>query len=465
MAIKKFLVDISVNGKILVDTVPNNSGTILTISSIDGKTISTRTNTEIKTDLALGNLNNTSDLNKPVSTATQTALNLKSNLASPTFTGTVTAPTFSGTLNGSSNGASRRIEFTDGPRTLADRLPNTFPRSVNFDFVGSGIVGGTGNYAGVMTFTPWDGTAASTGDSSYQLGFNNESGVNGSGAPGLKLRKGIDSAWGAWTTILSSANFNSYSPTLAGGGATGTWGINITGNATNLSTTRSTWNTNGTISAVVGQLAWKNYGNNHTIFDGSAGSAPDGTVVNNANSQVAWTGSYPTLMGWNGANTYGVRVDSSRVADYANSAGSAPANGGTSAAVTINYNNDSNSTYQMLWGSGNGVYGTAGIYCNPSTDAIYAAAIYSTSDIRYKDITEKQYQNVEELEAISYTWKDKTKGEKIQVGYSAQEVQKYIPDAVNEDENGYLSVNYVQVLIAKIESLEKRINQLENGLE
>jgi hypothetical protein len=29
------------------------------------------------------------DANKPVSTATQTALNLKANLASPTFTGTV----------------------------------------------------------------------------------------------------------------------------------------------------------------------------------------------------------------------------------------------------------------------------------------------------------------------------------------------------------------------------------------
>lgn len=41
------------------------------------------------TKVGLGNVNNTSDANKPVSTATQTALNLKANLASPTFTGTV----------------------------------------------------------------------------------------------------------------------------------------------------------------------------------------------------------------------------------------------------------------------------------------------------------------------------------------------------------------------------------------
>jgi hypothetical protein len=34
-----------------------------------------------------------------------------------------------------------------------------------------------------------------------------------------------------WRTILDSSNYNSYSPTLTGGGASGTWGINITGNA------------------------------------------------------------------------------------------------------------------------------------------------------------------------------------------------------------------------------------------
>ena len=45
--------------------------------------------------VGLGNVDNTSDLNKPISTATQTALNLKSNLASPTFTGTVTLPSVS----------------------------------------------------------------------------------------------------------------------------------------------------------------------------------------------------------------------------------------------------------------------------------------------------------------------------------------------------------------------------------
>jgi len=45
------------------------------------------------TSLSLENVNNTSDANKPVSTATQTALDLKAPLASPALTGTPTAPT------------------------------------------------------------------------------------------------------------------------------------------------------------------------------------------------------------------------------------------------------------------------------------------------------------------------------------------------------------------------------------
>lgn len=118
-------------------------------------------------------------------------------------------------------------------------------------------------------------------------------------------------------TVLQSNNYNSYAPTLTGTGASGTWGISITGNAVNLSTNRTNWSTNGTISAVVGQLAWKNYGNSHTIFDASAGTAPDGSAVSNTNAAVPWTATYPTLMGWNGSTTYGVRVDRARLADTA----------------------------------------------------------------------------------------------------------------------------------------------------
>lgn len=49
--------------------------------------------------VGLGNVDNTSDVNKPVSTATTTALALKAPLASPALTGTPTAPTAAATDN------------------------------------------------------------------------------------------------------------------------------------------------------------------------------------------------------------------------------------------------------------------------------------------------------------------------------------------------------------------------------
>ena len=51
------------------------------------------TRTWLLSALTLDLVNNTTDVNKPVSTAQQTALNLKANIASPALTGTPTAPT------------------------------------------------------------------------------------------------------------------------------------------------------------------------------------------------------------------------------------------------------------------------------------------------------------------------------------------------------------------------------------
>ena len=60
------------------------------VQSVAGKTGAV---TLAKADVGLGDADNTSDVSKPVSTATQTALNLKANLASPGLTGVPTAPT------------------------------------------------------------------------------------------------------------------------------------------------------------------------------------------------------------------------------------------------------------------------------------------------------------------------------------------------------------------------------------
>lgn len=61
-----------------------------TVTSVAGRTGAV---VLAKADVGLGSVDNTADSAKPVSTAQQTALNLKANLASPALTGTPTAPT------------------------------------------------------------------------------------------------------------------------------------------------------------------------------------------------------------------------------------------------------------------------------------------------------------------------------------------------------------------------------------
>jgi hypothetical protein len=87
------------NGKIYI-TLDTNKGFRWTgsvyfeISPSDVNSVAGKTGIVnlVKADVGLANADNTSDIGKPISTATQTALNLKANIASPTFTGTLTAP-------------------------------------------------------------------------------------------------------------------------------------------------------------------------------------------------------------------------------------------------------------------------------------------------------------------------------------------------------------------------------------
>lgn len=108
----------------------------------------------------------------------------------------------------------QQIRVTDGEslgigRTLTNSKPNSVLRSITADFADATVTGTGGTYAGVVTFTPYDGTTASTGGPSYQLAFGSSS--NNGGTPQLRLRNGIDTTWNAWTDVLTAANINQFS--------------------------------------------------------------------------------------------------------------------------------------------------------------------------------------------------------------------------------------------------------------
>jgi hypothetical protein len=85
---------------------------------------------------------------------------------------------------------------------------------------------------------------------------------------------------------------------------------------------------------------------------------------------------------------------------------------------------------------------------------VTSPGFFNTSDARLKDIIER------DGDTIKFTWKD-GRDTKIHIGYVAQEVQETYPDQVNKGDDGMLTINYIEVLVAKIQELENRIKQLE----
>ncbi|MDD5991262.1 MAG: tail fiber domain-containing protein [Paludibacteraceae bacterium] len=122
----------------------------------------------------------------------------------------------------------------------------------------------------------------------------------------------------------------------------------------------------------------------------------------------------------------------------------------------------------------------------------YATAVYNTSDSRLKTnishIEHSSLKKIQDLQPIQFTWNrienphcsdtttvkrtllsEDLDYKRLHYGFLAQEVQKLYPELVQEDGDGYLSINYielipilvqaVQELSVEVEELKKRINK------
>jgi hypothetical protein len=104
-----------------------------------------------------------------------------------------------------------------------------------------------------------------------------------------------------------------------------------------------------------------------------------------------------------------------------------------------------------------------------STGDLIAADFSATSDIRLKENIKDYEIKPIDTRWVTFDWKD---GSGNGLGVIAQELEKNHPEFVKTDDNeGYKSVKYTKLLIAKmaekdnqIESLEQRVDRLENLL-
>ena len=341
-----------------------DTATVTDLSAFGRSLIDDADATAARLTLVLNNVDNTSDANKPVSTATQTALNLKAPLASPALTGVPTAPT---APTGTSSTQLATTAFVNAE--IANDAPTKTGGGASGSW-GISITGSaascTGNAASATTAGACSGNAATATKLATARTIN---GVPFDGSANITIAAGetgrLPLAGGTMTGAITHSDVGavqSVTDSWAYNGVT-VWNMGregdrdfklwyytdagaysnqfkfqrdgglvapgyvsaptfngaLAGNAssaTTLSGDQSNWASIRS-NAVANMLGWKSFGNGHVIFDASNGTSPSGAAVNNTNSASAWSANYPTLMGWNGSSTYGVRVDSARVADVA----------------------------------------------------------------------------------------------------------------------------------------------------
>lgn len=129
-------------------------------------------------------------------------------------------------------------------------------------------------------------------------------------------------------------------------------------------------------------------------------------------------------------------------------------------AYSLNFTYNSNRTAIM----------TGSLYVSDGTKTTWVepGGVTPPSDKRLKDDIEDIDSEVAlRLRPVRFRFKNEEKGVR-HYGFLAQEVQEVIPDAVRQNPDEYLGINYSEIiapLCALVQEQEKRINQLEERLK
>lgn len=218
---------------------------------------------------------------------------------------------------------------------------------------------------------------------------------------------------------VNSAYIATIAPTLTGGGASGTWGINISGTAAAATTA--------------------------SAYLPLAGGTMSGTITNPTASLV---------IGTNGGSTRGYL--------YNDTSGFGLLTSGGGWAVRVNF-------------------GTTTIYMPGSLNADGNITAYAASDKKLKENIkniENPLEKISKINGVTFDWKDdeieRRGGEdghfvrKHEVGVIAQEIEKVLPEIVSTKPDGFKGVRYellAPLLIESIKELRSKVIDLQKEVE
>ena len=185
------------------------------------------------------------------------------NNQNATFPAQVTATQFNGELNGNATSAEVLIN-----KTLDSLTINSTAGS--FTFQGNGA--------------PWDGTDWV----GLQVGSNSDKfQIHALDSTTLEYRQndsgGTNSNWGDWYSLLSAGNYTDYTVKKDGTGATGSWGISITGTSSNVT---------GTVAVGHGGTGATSFTSGALLIGNGSGAIGTRTIKNmTAKGNLGWTNS------------------------------------------------------------------------------------------------------------------------------------------------------------------------------
>ena len=256
--------------------------------------------------------------------------------------------------------------------------------------------------------------------------------------------------------VLYAGNYTSYSPSLTGSGASGTWGINITGNAATATNGLTTGNYNSYAPTLTGGGASGTWGINITGNSGNTSS------VSNATG-----GSYT----WTNTNYFQSNQNTGGGSSPPLEAYSTGGNGAIMAfhrggVYAVNMGLDSDNVFRI--GGWSASYNLLQMDMSGNLTMLNNVTAYSDETLKkdWKDLPNDFVEKLANVKNGTYTRIDS--GLK-QVGVGAQSLQPVMPEAVLKDNSDILSVSYGNAALAacvelakEIVALKARILELEN---
>ena len=398
----------------------------------------------VKGDVGLGNVDNTADSAKPVSTAGQSALNLKANLASPALTGTPSAPTAASNTNTTQIATTAYVqtELTEliggAPGTL-DTL-NELAAAINDDSDYSSTLTTALGTKLVKSSNLSDLTSASTARTNLGLGTAAVSNT------GDFLASSV--------TTISSGQASAITANTAKTGISSGQASAITAN------TAKTGITSGQASAITANTAKISYNSTAStkLATIEEGATADQTKADINALDITELGTITSGV-WNGSVIASAKLD----ADTAHLSGTQTFTGAKTFSSTVT--SSSKTTGAVIVTGGVGIGGAL----NVGGDVV----AYASSDERLKDNIELISNPIEKVQSLKgVTWDWNSNADILQqtlpnVGVIAQDVEKVLPQLVIDRDNGFKGVDYAKLtglLIEAVKDQQKQIDELKSKL-